>query len=128
MVTKRVRIHELTSPTLTRRRGRIAFESLLEHLEGGDVEIDLSDYKGPLSLSFLDELTLRLRERGLLNRVLFLAPPPKVREKLSRIASLRDVELLYRSSPRDEARPIPKKKEPGEALSPVLTPLDDLDS
>lgn len=127
MVTKRVRIQELTSPTLTRRRGRMAFETLLGYLEEGSVEIDFSAHEGPLSLSFLDELALRLREQNLLDRVVFLTPSRRVLERLSQVSTLRGIPLKYRPEPDAPVRPVPRARIPADEPQAVLVPLEQED-
>ena len=91
----RLRIAELTTHTVTRLRGSMAYDSLKPHLERDQpVLIDIGP-EHPISLSFLDELVRRLGESGHLTQVTFQVHERDALRKLSRIARIREVQISY---------------------------------
>ena len=91
----RVRVAQLTTHTVTRSRGSLAFDSLKPYLERNQpVEIHI-DGEHPVSLSFLDELVRRLAESAHLTQVTFLVHEGDALRKLSRIAAIRRVDIGY---------------------------------
>ena len=91
----RLRIAELTTHTVTRLRGSMAYDSLKPHLERDQpVLIDIGPEQ-PISLSFLDELVRRLGESGHLTQVTFQVHERDALRKLSRIAKIREVQINY---------------------------------
>jgi len=104
-----VRITELTSRGLTRRRAQQAYSELAARDDGTDITIRLDDAE-LLSLSFLDELVAKLAEGGLLPRVTFAVDRPDYVNRLRRVRDARDVELFRNEG--DQRRPVSPKSAP----------------
>jgi len=88
----RLAIAELTTPCLTRRRGRLAAEALLSRDDGLDIHLLLNGGEF-LSLSFLDELVRHLEEAGVLERLTFETARREHLEKLGRVRDVRGVDI-----------------------------------
>jgi len=88
----RLAIAELTTPCLTRRRGRLAAEALLSRDDGLDIHLLLNGVEF-LSLSFLDELVRHLEEAGVLERLTFETARREHLEKLGRVRDVRGVDI-----------------------------------
>ncbi len=112
MAMLRVPITALASHTVTRSRGRLAYGSLRRYLTGHrSVEIDLSEER-PLSLSFLDELVLRLSEVNQLRWVTFVVANQDVLDKLSRISEIRKVAINYSGVDTASGKKVPRLPAP----------------
>jgi hypothetical protein len=93
---KKISINQLASSLITRSRGLEAYHALCRYINAGRIELDLNT--GDLiSLSFLDEIILRLRAGDQLDRIIFLIGNLSVHEKLRQIASVRRVSFLVRT-------------------------------
>lgn len=105
---KRVSINRLPSPFITRGRAKEAYHGLRDHIAAGPIELDLNT-ADLISLSFLDEIILRLKEADQLDKVIFLATNQHVQDKLKQIASVRNVSFLLRAHVGMAAKPIEPK-------------------
>ena len=85
-------ITELTTPCLTRRRGRLAAEAFLSRDDGDEIHLLLNGVEF-LSLSFLDEFIFGLEKDGMLGRALFVTAKPQHLAKLARVSEIRNVEI-----------------------------------
>ena len=103
-----VSITRLAPTTVTRPRGEEAYRNLREYLPAGAVEVDLNSAE-LLSVSFLDGLVLRLLEANQLDKVTFVASDPGVQRKLSQVAGVRHVEILFRTEKGGSRRPVPPR-------------------
>ena len=113
----RLRIAELTTHTVTRSRGGMAYNSLKPHLERNQsVVIDMGR-EHPVSLSFLDELIRRLGGSGHLTQVTFLVHEKDVLRKLSRIAKIREVQINYADGETGTRRRVRRASPPSHEVS-----------
>lgn len=95
MAMKRIHIKNLAPYTVARSNGALAQDNLKPYLQiNRAIEVDLSG-EYPLSLSFLDELVRKLAESGDLEKVTFAVRERDVLRKLSRVAEIRGVNLVY---------------------------------
>ena len=115
MRVARISISDLTSPTLTRHRGRIAADRLEKYLgEHESVELDVREDR-PVSLSFLDEIVWTLRKSDDIDRLTFVTDRADIVRKLERIAYIRNVNVHKRdpSSRKrtrvDQTPPVPRR-------------------
>jgi len=93
----KIRSTDLASHTVTRARGKEAFEALAERLRVSTEEVEIELPAGqPLSLSFLDEIVFSLKGSGHLARVTFVVEEPEALRKLGNVASMRHVDVWYR--------------------------------
>ena len=92
----RIPIENLTPSSVSRARGSEAFDKLKSYLTSDDVEISFKE-KDLVSISFLDELVLRLLESHYLRRVIFVATTQDLREKLAQVAAIRNAEIFVRA-------------------------------
>ncbi len=90
-------ITELTTPCLTRRRGRLAAEALLSRDDGDEIHLLLNGVEF-LSLSFLDELVRHLEEAGVLGRLTFGTQRHEHVDKLGRVRDIREVDIYLLSN------------------------------
>ena len=102
-------VKQLSRSSVTRARGHEAYRELRKQLANGPVEVDLRGEE-LLSISFLDEIVLRLLESSQLDRVTFLTADPTMLRRLGRVASIRKAPILFRSE-----RGKPKKQVPCQA-------------
>lgn len=91
-----VKISELASPCLTRRRGKDAAKKLKQMVGTQMAEIDIDDVE-MLSLSFLDGLISELVTSGLEASVVFRTSNQESIAKLQHIAAIRPVSLSFQS-------------------------------
>jgi hypothetical protein len=92
---------------------------LQDYLAGGAVEIDLSGAE-LLSMSFLDEIVVKLQESGQLDRVTFLAADPSAQQKLARIAGIRNMSIFFRTK-KEEPRQLVQPRQTDSAVTFALT-------
>ena len=113
----RVSVKELSESGVSRARGNIAFRTLQGYLSSELVELDFSD-EDLISLSFLDEMVLRLMESKQLQKVVFFATDPLIQQKLAQVASVRNATIFFRSD----------KGQPRQVIQPKPTPSISLKS
>jgi hypothetical protein len=108
-MSMKISVKLLAPVTLTRKRGAEAFEALHRYLKSNtDVNIDL-DATEMLSLSFLDELVVRLSDADLLRKAAFVTQDPATMRKLGIIAQERNLTLYRRRTETDTTlRSVPR--------------------
>ncbi|MBM4296704.1 MAG: hypothetical protein FJ143_03085 [Deltaproteobacteria bacterium] len=106
----RVPFKELSESGIGRARGLMAFRILKSHLTAQSVEIDFTG-EDLVSLSFMDELVLRLIESKQLEKVVFVASDALVLEKLAQVSAIRSATIYVRG----------KSGEPKTILKPKPT-------
>jgi hypothetical protein len=106
----RIPFKELSQSGIGRARGHMAFRILKTHLAAESVEIDFAG-QDLVSMSFLDELVLRLIESNQLEKIVFVASDPLVLEKLAQVAAIRSATIFVQS----------KTGEPKRVLKPKPT-------
>ncbi|MFW6158543.1 MAG: hypothetical protein ACOC8E_04210 [Planctomycetota bacterium] len=89
-----VQIAELTEKTLSRRRGKEAYDALVSRDDHDEIVIDLNGAEA-CSLSFLDELVCRMHGIGMLQRASFVTGNPQHIRKLGRVSAIREL-TIYR--------------------------------
>lgn len=92
-----ISVTQLAPSGISRARGHQAFENLQNYLSNGPVEIDLN-HSDLLSISFLDELVLKLLAANQLQNVSFLVADLSVQQRLAHVAALRDARIQYRTT------------------------------
>jgi len=104
----RITFNELSESGIGRARGHLAFRNLQTHLAAESVEIDFAG-QDLVSMSFLDELVLRLIESNKLAKVVFVGSDPLVLEKLAQVAAIRNATIFVQSK-RGELKRVLKPK------------------
>lgn len=111
MITTKLHITTLTRRTVTRARGRMAYDELRPRLQGNEsLEIDLAG-EYPLSLSFLDEFIRHLSDARCLDRITFVVKGGDALRKLGRVSHIRRVAIWYRDTDilqRKTVEPLPE--------------------
>lgn len=111
MKTK-VSIKNMVSASVSRARGYEAFQNLASYLSfGGDVEISFEG-QDIVSVSFMDELVLRLVEANHLHHVVFVVSTQDLVQKLAKVAAIRDAEIFIRSKAGQEKILVAPKQAP----------------
>ena len=107
MVTH-LELSDLAPPAYrTRSKGEVVCHKLSAFLDSQNVEIDL-DRAETISISFLDGIISSLAVDSVLDRVIFKTDNNVTRDKLSRIAEIRSIDIYYRSSKHVERTFVPK--------------------
>lgn len=119
----RISFNQLSESGIGRARGQLAFRNLQSHLAAELVEIDFAG-QDLVSMSFLDELVLRLIESNQLARVIFVGSDPLVLEKLAQVAAIRNATIFVQSK-RGELKRVLKPK-PATPISLKLTKANGL--
>lgn len=102
---KSIPISQLASPFIARTRARDAYRKLRDYVITDKIELNL-DSADLISLSFLDEIILRLKEAEELERVIFLTTNREILDKLKQIACVRKASFLVRTRAGTPAKPI----------------------
>lgn len=114
-MTRDIRILDLGSPCLTRKKGREAAELLKPQVDAQTTILDLNGVE-MLSFSFLDGLISELTAEVNAARLVFRADDPDVIDKLARIAAIRNI-CVFNQDTRHPARPlVPTPLQKSEAL------------
>lgn len=106
-----VSIKKLAPSCVSRARGFTAFRNLSSYLSSGDVEVNFAGQE-LVSISFIDELVLRLMERNQLPNVVFVVATPDIVERLAQVAAIRDADIYIRSKPGEEKKKVEPKQTP----------------
>ena len=93
----RIPFKDLSQSGIGRARGHLAFRNLQTHLTAESVEIDFAG-QDLVSMSFLDELLLRLIESNQLEKIVFVASDPLVLEKLAQVSAIRNATIFVQSN------------------------------
>jgi hypothetical protein len=93
-----ISIESVASAYTNRARALQAIENLLPRLKSGPVLLRF-DINELVSLSFIDELILRLTDADQLSSVIFVTERPHVLEKLAQIAAIRNAIIHYAVTP-----------------------------
>lgn len=106
-----IAVSQLVPSPVSRARGAQASEKIREYLERETcVDIDLRNAT-MVSVSFLDEIVLRLREFQLLDNITFVLTSEDTYRQLTQISSLRDSKIYFRHGITGERQPV-KVSEP----------------
>lgn len=111
-------VTNLSPSTTTRPRGNQAYRSLKEHLKSGEsVSVDL---RGPdlISISFLDEIVMNLKDSDLLDKVTFIFTDRAVQQRIARIAAFRQASIFCKRSESEPREPITPQPSPDLQLKP----------
>jgi len=104
-----ISIKELSPSTVTRSRGSEAYTELLDYLKSGEpVEIDLRGQE-LISMSFLDEMVIKLSSAGLLDKVTFLVTNETIYQRLAQVAAIRCARIFYKPGEGEERKIIESK-------------------
>ena len=106
-MTTSIDINDLDIRLVTRRNGEKAYNILKIHLVSGDVDLLIEDVN-TMSMSFLDGLIAKLIAADELTKVTFVTDDHSLREKLSRIAEIRDAKFYYRVKNESKRRVVPQ--------------------
>ena len=87
------RMDELVKATLSRKRGKQAYDALVSQDDGFQIVVDMTGTDA-CSLSFLDELVWRMHESDLLQRTVFVTSNPQHVMKLGRVSDIRHLTIL----------------------------------
>ena len=121
---KEIHINDLTRPTITRSRGRSAYEALVDVMQEDEIDV-LLDGAGALSLSFLDGFVLCLQKAAALNLVTFVTGEPAVRRKLERLAGIHpELSVYLRDSTRSPRRAVNPRPPVNESFLPEDKPQE----
>ena len=112
-MTRIVQLKDLAPSAVSRSRGLEAYEAILKRLKPG-VCLDV-DLRGQelISMSFLDEMVIKLQAANLLDKVTFLFAADDIHQRLAQIAAIRDAQIFYKCSEQEdrriiEVRPVPR--------------------
>lgn len=105
-MNRQISIRDLSRSTVTRSRGNQAYLKLLEYLRSGEeLQIDLRGQE-LISISFLDELVIKLNAARLLDRVTFLLSAEDTYKRLAQIAAIRNARIFYQRTEREARQPV----------------------
>ena len=103
-MTRDIRVLDLGSPCLTRKKGQEAARLLRPQIDAQTTMLDLNGVE-MLSFSFLDGLIAELTAEVNAARLVFHADDPDVIDKLARIAAIRNI-CVFNQDTRRQARPL----------------------
>ena len=93
MTIRMVRLVDMSESFMTRRRGKEAYRNLHPMLRPDTTIVLNLDGMPILSMSFLDELVLRLREDNKSDALVFQTEDPLTMSRLERISGVRSIVL-----------------------------------
>ena len=111
-----IQLKDLAPSAVSRSRGLEAYEGILKQLKPGvSLEIDLRGQE-LISMSFLDEIVIKLQSANLLDKVTFLFADDDIHQRLAQIAAIRDAQIFYKRSGKEERRIIEVRPVPALEL------------
>jgi len=90
----RIHISQLAFPCVTRARGEEAGKKLQNSVETDQIEVDFNDVE-MVSLSFLDGFVSNLISSDKENDIVFIVNDQLIRDKLAKIAGMRNTSVRY---------------------------------
>jgi len=114
-----IQIKDLASSAVSRSRGLEAYEEILKQLHPDEyLEIDLRGQE-LISMSFLDEVVINLQSANLLDKITFIFAADDIHQRLAQIAAIRDAQIFYKTSEKEDRRIIKVRPVPGLELRKV---------
>jgi hypothetical protein len=108
-----IQLKDLAASAVSRSRGLEAYQGILKHLQpGASLEIDLRGQE-LISMSFLDEVVINLQSANLLDRITFIFAADDIHQRLAQIAAIRDAQIFYKTSEKEDRRVIEVRPVPG---------------
>jgi hypothetical protein len=99
-----VQLKDLTPSAVSRSRGNEAYHKIMQHLDAEDsMEIDLRG-QDLISISFLDEVVIKLQSVNLLDKVTFIFVADDIHQRLAQIAAIRSAQIFYKCSEEEDRR------------------------
>jgi hypothetical protein len=106
-------INKLSPSTVTRSRGNEAYRKVVEYLKTGEsLVIDLRGQE-LISISFLDEVVIKLQSAQLLDKVAFLFVADDTHQRLAQVAALRKAQIFYTRNEQEDRKVIEVRPVPG---------------
>ncbi len=114
-----IQLKDLAPSAVSRSRGLEAYQGILKQLNPEvSLEIDLRGQE-LISMSFLDEIVIKLQSANLLDKVTFICAADDIRQRLAQIAAIRDAQIFCKRSEQEDRSILEVSPVPGLELRKV---------